>query len=196
MVELTAPDTALHESWLGAAAEFAERGEYQHGSGLTPDDGAPRPGCPVWRPADLSEPEQFARFVDWLAGLEHRHVTAPLGMVPDTKLWITRADPAGPVQHREFVGSVSLRHELNAFLFEEGGHIGYSVRPSMRRQGIATRALDLTLDVARRIGLDQVLLTCDDGNLASARTIETCGGELEDVRRGKRRYWIALPSVA
>jgi predicted acetyltransferase len=201
VVELTAPDVALHDSWLAAAAEFTALGEYQHGSGLTPDGDAPRPGLPAWRPAELADLGHFAAFLQWLATLEHRHVTAPLALVPDTKLWITRAAPAEPIstgsaQTREFVGSVSLRHELNAFLFEEGGHIGYSVRPSKRRQGIATRALDLTLDVARGIGLDQVLVTCDDDNAASARTIEACGGELEDVRNGKRRYWIVLPAVA
>ena len=40
------------------------------------------------------------------------------------------------------------------------------------------------------------LVTCDDGNLASARTIERNGGVLEDVRTAgtstKRRYWITI----
>ena len=198
MVELTAPDVALHASWLAGAAEFTAAGDYAHGSGLTEDGVEPRPGLPAWRPVELADPLRFAAFVDWLGSLQHRQVTTPLGMVPDTKLWITRPSPApgrgeGPV---EFVGSVSLRHELNAFLFEEGGHIGYSVRPSARRQGIATRALDLTLDIARGLGLEQVLVTCEDDNVASARTIQACGGELEDVRHGKRRYWISLPAVA
>jgi predicted acetyltransferase len=47
-----------------------------------------------------------------------------------------------------------------------------------------------------RIGLDRVLMTCDDDNVGSIRTIENNGGVLEDVIRGsdlnkpKRRYWI------
>jgi predicted acetyltransferase len=43
-----------------------------------------------------------------------------------------------------------------------------------------------------------VLLTCDEHNVASSRTIENNGGVLEDVRDTalgrKRRYWIELPA--
>jgi predicted acetyltransferase len=51
------------------------------------------------------------------------------------------------------------------------------------------------LDVLRERGVDRALVTCDDDNLASSRrTVEACGGVLEDVRRGGdsalRRYWI------
>jgi len=46
------------------------------------------------------------------------------------------------------------------------------------------------------IPLERVLVTCDDGNVASARTIEKAGGVLEDVRDTElghtRRYWITL----
>lgn len=39
-------------------------------------------------------------------------------------------------------------------------------------------------------------MTCDDDNVASARTIERCGGVLQDVvpvedGTRKRRYWVA-----
>lgn len=76
------------------------------------------------------------------------------------------------------------------------GHIGYGVRPSARRRGLATWALGETLDRARELGLTRVLVTCDDSNVASARTIEGNGGVLEDVRTTTlgltRRYWIDL----
>ncbi len=46
------------------------------------------------------------------------------------------------------------------------------------------------------MGLDRVLVTCDPGNTASARTIERSGGQLEDTRDTsdgpRRRYWITL----
>lgn len=97
------------------------------------------------------------------------------------------------------VGRVSIRHSLNAFLEREGGHIGYVVVPEFRRQGHATRMLRLALQVARdRCGLDRVLVTCDDDNTGSIRTIEKNGGRLENVvtapGRGtpKRRYWFDL----
>ncbi len=49
-----------------------------------------------------------------------------------------------------------------------------------------------SLGQARVLGLERVLVTCEDDNVASARTIERCGGVLEDVRQGMRRYWIDL----
>ena len=95
------------------------------------------------------------------------------------------------------VGRVSIRHELNNFLHRLGGHIGYVVVPEFRRRGYATEILRQSLDIARdRLGLTRVLLTCDDDNVGSIRTIEKNGGVLENVVSGadlfkpKRRYWI------
>ena len=93
------------------------------------------------------------------------------------------------------VGRVSIRHELNDFLANFGGHIGYGVRPAYRRRGYAGEMLRQALLVARSAGVGRVLLTCDDGNEASASIIERAGGVLEDIRVtpdgiGKRRYWI------
>jgi predicted acetyltransferase len=97
------------------------------------------------------------------------------------------------------VGRVSIRHALNPFLERIGGHIGYVVVPEFRRKGYATEILRQALLIAReRLGLDRVLVTCDDDNAASIRTIENNGGVLENVVTGvdlakpKRRYWIAV----
>lgn len=91
------------------------------------------------------------------------------------------------------VGRVSVRHELNEALARVGGHIGYAVRPAHRRRGHATEMLRQSLVVARSVGIARALVTCDDDNVASARTIERCGGVLQDlvaVAGGppKRRY--------
>lgn len=48
------------------------------------------------------------------------------------------------------------------------------------------------LERARAMGIDRVLLRCDDDNPASRRTILRAGGVLEDVREGAERYWIEL----
>jgi predicted acetyltransferase len=89
-----------------------------------------------------------------------------------------------------------VRHELNEFLLRAGGHIGYGIRPSARGRGLATWALRSVLPQASALGLEKVLVTCGDGNLASARVIEKAGGVLEDVRHTElgltRRYWITL----
>jgi predicted acetyltransferase len=46
------------------------------------------------------------------------------------------------------------------------------------------------LPVAAARGLDQVLVTCDEDNVASRKVIEANGGVLEDVRTTKMRFWI------
>ena len=90
----------------------------------------------------------------------------------------------------DVVGFLALRTRLNDWLFNEGGHIGYSVRPSRRREGHASRALGLAVRRAAELGIDSALVTCDEDNIASARTIEHNGGVYEDSRNGKRRYWV------
>ncbi len=96
------------------------------------------------------------------------------------------------------VGVIQLRHDLTNYLRSFGGHIGYSVRPSERRKGYASRMLDLCLKEAYTLGLDRVLITCDEDNIGSRRVIEKAGGVLEDAianpTTGKRtlRFWVAL----
>ena len=83
------------------------------------------------------------------------------------------------------VGRVSIRHELNEFLLRIGGHIGYAVVPEFRRQGHATAMLRRSLQIAHEtLGIDRVLVTCDDDNVGSIRTIEKNGGVLENVVSG------------
>lgn len=92
------------------------------------------------------------------------------------------------------VGRASIRHELNEYLFNIGGHIGYGVRPNFRRQGFASEILRQSLNYIYELGVTQALVTCDDDNLGSLKVIESQGGVLEnkvDVKGIlKRRYWI------
>ena len=108
-----------------------------------------------------------------------------------THWWIVEGD--------SYLGAVDLRHYLNALLLDVGGHIGYSIRPSFRRRGLATWALGAVLPEARALGLDRVLVTCDDDNVASSCSIERNGGVLEDVRTTsagiKRRYSHSLTAA-
>lgn len=98
----------------------------------------------------------------------------------------------------KIVGMFDLRHNLdNVFLAEYGGHIGYSVRPSERRRGYGRAALKLTLDYARKLGLKGVMLGCFGDNAASAKTIESVGGTLSEVKpyldgRSMNVYWVEL----
>ena len=173
MLELIAPTVRLHAAWLEARDEWG-RGVHQDGSGLRPGD----------------DVDSVAGFAAWVArlGAEQDPAHDVGDWVHCTYRWI--------VEDGRPIGAIALRHELNDALLGLGGHIGYGVRPSARGRGVAGWALGRTLDEARRRGLGRVLLTCDPGNVASARTIERHGGVLEDVRTTDghtvRRYWIAL----
>jgi predicted acetyltransferase len=81
----------------------------------------------------------------------------------------------------EVVGRVSVRFALNDFLFTRGGHIGYAVRPAFRRRGYAIQILTLGLAIAKEHGVDPVLVTCNNTNVASAAVIERCGGAFDSM---------------
>jgi predicted acetyltransferase len=89
---------------------------------------------------------------------------------PQRHYWLVRGG--------RILGTARLRHPLNDELRQEGGNIGYDVRPSERGKGYATRLLRLLLDQARSEGLRSVLLTCNKENLASRRVIEKNRGVL------------------
>lgn len=96
----------------------------------------------------------------------------------------------------EIVGFVNIRHKLNDYLRAQGGHIGYSVIPSKRKRGYASFGLKTALKECKKLGIENALVTCDDDNLASYKTIEKCNGVLDSVFEGNgekvRRYYIKI----
>ncbi|QKE85684.1 GNAT family N-acetyltransferase [Arthrobacter sp. NEB 688] len=188
MIALVAPDARFRESYLAAQDEFDAAGEgTRDGDGVWVEAPEGDFAGVAFTRAELETPEGFERFVAHRRGQAHEDAPRTPGHVPCTFLWVV--DDARPDEH---LGSLAIRHRLTPFLIEIGGHIGYSVRPSARGRGIATEALRLSLPFCRDLGLDEVLVTCSEENLASARVIEASGGVLEDVRHLMRRYWIDL----
>jgi predicted acetyltransferase len=132
----------------------------------------------------------FRRYLEVLAEHEQGVNLPSAAHVPETFLFAFVGS--------RIVGRTSIRHSLNEYLERMGGHIGYVVVPEFRRQGYATAILQLSLHIAREKcgGVSRVLVTCDDDNVGSIRTIEKNGGILENVVSGqgldkpKRRYWI------
>ncbi len=170
MVELVPPDEAYQDSFLEALAELQVEGRRLE-------------LAPTLVAAD------FPAFVARLRALaDPAHVRS--GRAPETFLWL--------VDDGAYIGRSSLRPTATEWLRRYGGHIGYEIRPSRRREGYGTTILRLTLEVARAQGFDRVLVTCDETNIGSRKIIEANGGVLESaiaqpgttVR--KRRYWIDL----
>ena len=127
--------------------------------------------------AGLDRAPSFER---WLQAVRanSREETVGRGLVPASNYLAIRL-----TDHR-LVGFIDVRHRLNEVLFQSGGHIGYSVRPGERRQGYATEMLRLALLKCRERGMHRILITCRKENIASARTIQSCGGVLE--KRGRK----------
>jgi len=96
------------------------------------------------------------------------------------------------------VGRVSVRHELNDWLRVRGGHIGYAVAPAFRRRGHATEMFRQALAYCRGLGLDRIMITCDDDNPASWKLLERAGAVLDETFLDTeedalvRRYWLSL----
>lgn len=112
-----------------------------------------------------------------------------MGFVPSTIFFMTN-------ESGRIFGALHIRHELNEELLLHGGHIGYGVRPSERRKGIATKMLSMALPIVKGLGINEALVTCDRDNYASAQTIIANGGTLEnevpEEDRITQRYWIVL----
>jgi predicted acetyltransferase len=114
----------------------------------------------------------------------------PDGWVPATTSWLL--DEQGAV-----IGMSRLRHAFTPFLIEKGGLVGYYIKRSARGKGLGTTVLAATLDLARALRLERVLVVAYADNLPSIRVIEANGGMFEDERLASdghryRRYRIEL----
>ena len=134
---------------------------------------------------DYSEGRNWQEYLDYLACIRSGR-SLPEGYVPSAFMIAE--------ENGELIGRSSIRYELNDFLFSRGGHIGYAVRPQFRNKGFAKVILRLSLEHLAGVGVDRALVTCNDSNAYSARTIESCGGVLENKweygEELTRRYWI------
>ncbi|MET8360102.1 GNAT family N-acetyltransferase [Micromonospora sp. NPDC005171] len=174
MPELVAPTVRLHAPWLEAHDEWGP-GLHEDGFGLRPTD-------------EVRSPDGFAAWVTRLTDQSDPENPPDAGRGRCTYRWIVEDD--------RVLGGIALRHELDDYLLRVAGQIGYGIRPSARRRGLASWALGRILAEARALGLNRVLLVCGAGNAASARTIERQGGVLEEIRDTElgpaRRYWVTL----
>ena len=122
--------------------------------------------------------ENFAGFVAARRGRRTRWG------VPSTVFWY--------ISGEYYLGTLVVRHRLTPELSEAGGHVGYPIVAPWRRKGHAARMLAAGLVECRRLGISQVLLTCDPGNEPSRKVILSNGGEPDGQMQGEDRFWIRL----
>lgn len=127
-------------------------------------------------------------FHSWIKKEKQMHLGIQLndGFVPATTFLYMLDD--------EVIGVINIRHCLNAYLFNVGGHIGYSVHPQYRKQGHATKMLQAALKFTQEWEITPVLVTCNKDNIASRKTIGKCNGvfenEYKDGEETILRFWI------
>ena len=139
---------------------------------------------------DLDEPfHQALKTLDaWQEG-----ESLPVDWVPSST-WFWERDGA-------FLGVINLRHHLSPALESFGGHVGYTVAPAFRRQGVAKAMLMAMGQYALALGIPRLLATCDARNFGSVGVIEGVGGVLwreEWVDRQQcmqRWYWIDVSGL-
>lgn len=174
MPELIEPDPRVQQSFLASVGEFLAEGRGGDNTML---------GLWLGLYGDRWHTEDgFADFVAYLVADATPDAPRPGHHVPQSTWWLVEGD--------DYLGRISCRHVLTEWLAEFGGHIGYEIRPSARRQGHATHMLLAVLPHVHALGIDPALLTCDDTNAASRRVIEAAGGVFEDQRGGKLRFWL------
>ena len=136
--------------------------------------------------------DRFSSIEIWFEELKKRSCedTVPKGLVPSsTYLGVREKD-------NYIVGMIDIRHYLNEYLTQVGGHIGYGVRKTERNKGYAKQMLKLALEKCKELKIKKVLITCDEDNIVSEKVILSVNAKLEDIRNvdgeNKKRFWIDL----
>ena len=138
--------------------------------------------------SNFDNPEEWVEYVAKNKNPE----TVSEGLVPATQYIFVNED------NEKIVGMLQIRHCFNDYLKNYGAHIGYSVAPSERRKGYATKMLGLALIKCKELGIDKVLITCIRGNKGSKGAILNNGGVYENTvfephnNIYLERYWITL----
>lgn len=170
-LKLVLPTAEYKEACLAYRKEFEQHNDVMHGT------------------AGLGDAESFDV---WLKDVENRQFEDKLidDRVPATTYLAVTVDT------HHLIGMVNIRHRLNDVLKTSGGHIGYSVRASKRQMGYATEMLGLALKKCQALHIPRALVTCDQDNIASAKTIKNNHGQLAQsfMHEGTmiEHYWIEL----
>lgn len=102
--------------------------------------------------------------------------------VPQTIFWL--------FEDNSPVGFGKVRHFLTEALLEDGGNVGYAIRPSARNRGLGKKFLSFLIDESKEIGIDKLLLTIRNYNEPSIHVALANGGKTEKITAEKHYIWI------
>jgi predicted acetyltransferase len=108
--------------------------------------------------------EDFHGYLNDINNLS-KGIVIPQGWVRTSTFWL--------IDNDEVVGVVRVRHQD----VSTAGHIGYDISPSYRNKGYGTEILKLALAEAEKIGIKEVIVTCNIDNIASKKIIEKNNGK-------------------
>ena len=132
--------------------------------------------------------DNFENYVGMLQ--DHaKGINLPQNWVPCYTYWLI--DECG-----NLLGVVRIRTQLgNEYLEKIAGHIGYDISPLFRNRGYGKKLLRFTLEHAKKLKINSLIVTSDTDNIASIKIIESNGGSFEteildeSTQIFVRRYW-------
>lgn len=153
MLKLVRPTLEMKQAVLEFKQEFLDNGETViNGSEM------------------LDNMDSYEKWLESITNNKSADTVNPNWVVTDTFLAVDGND--------RMVGIIDLRHTLNDFL-KDFGNSGYSVRPSERKKGYATKMLAMIKQVAKDAGLSRIQLSVERDNEPSVKTIVNNGGVYE-----------------
>ena len=87
------------------------------------------------------------------------------------------------------VGMGKLRLYLTEKLREEGGHIGYAIRPKYRNLGYGKVLLKKLIEKAHEHAIDKILITVRNQNTASIKVALANGGHIDKITDVRHYIW-------
>lgn len=129
--------------------------------------------------------ESFDEYLNDLHNIS-KGIDVPQGWVATSTFWL--------IDNHEVVGVVRIRHQE----VSTAGHIGYDISPCHRNKGYGAQILKLALVEAEKIGIKEVIVTCNIDNIASKKIIEKNNGKLlgtifdEEENENLYKYSITL----
>ena len=170
--KLIRPDVSYQKSYIEAAYEYIKDGRYEKSFVLNME-------------ADF---EGYVKKLKTEKDVAHQKYQEWVEPVPETVLWLVKDDL--------YIGSVCIRHRLNWHLEKWGGHIHYTIRPSMRGKGFGKKILRKAIPYASHLGVEKALITIITDNNAAEHILKSFGATYWDTTPetdrfpARKRYWL------